>query len=646
MGIDFLKCGIEKAPLAIGVCRMDGSIEYLNNAFVKRFGYTIKDIKTITDCAEKVLPEVDKEVGIRMWKKDIEFSIKNNACTPPKQLTIQTKKRELVNAEVSISVEDDIIYVYFNDITLITSTENALKLSRENYKQLFDHMTSGFAFHEIICDKNDKPCDYRFIDINPAFEELTGLKREEVLGRTVLEILPNTEKYWIENYGKVALTGETIFFENYSQELDRYYEVTGYCPKHRYFAVLFNDVTKRNRAELKVKEAEALYSSLVETAEDMIWKCDNEGRFIFLNKACEKVYGYTAEEMLGRPFADFAEEDIAIRDMQIFTKLLSEKESITGYETVHLKKDGSPVFLSYNARYFKDEKENKIGIQGIAQDCTSRILAENALKKVRLFNDNLIDTANVIIVALDKKGEIQIFNPYAENLTGYRKEELIGKNWFEVLVPKRKYPNVWKVFSKLLSQGIPKKFENPVLTKDGKELYIAWSNAELKSENGIDGTISFGIDITEKRKTEIALIESEERYKTLAGASFEGIALSKNGRIVDVNNRLLEIYGYTLGEMKRLKLKDLIYEENVDLMKKNINSNVTSVYEHRGIKSDGSVLFLEVHASNIKFKNEDYRLMVIRDITKRKVYENELVKSEEKFRNIFNSSTDGILVID
>ena len=116
------------------------------------------------------------------------------------------------------------------DITERKRAESALHESEERYGSLFNKMTEGFAVHEIICDENGVPCDYRFLDINPAFEALTGLSRVEVVGRTVREVLPDEDPGWIKIYGTVALTGRSVRFENRSVAIGRHYQVYAYCP--------------------------------------------------------------------------------------------------------------------------------------------------------------------------------------------------------------------------------------------------------------------------------------------------------------------------------------------------------------------------------------------------------------------------------
>ena len=133
--------------------------------------------------------------------------------------------------------------------------EAAHRDSEERFRQLFDTMEEGFATHEIICDAEGRPVDYRFLSINPAFERLTGLKRESLIGRSVLEAIPGTEKTWIESYGRVALKGERLHMENYAKELGKWYEVNAFSPKPGEFAVSFIDVTERKRADSALREA-------------------------------------------------------------------------------------------------------------------------------------------------------------------------------------------------------------------------------------------------------------------------------------------------------------------------------------------------------------------------------------------------------
>ena len=127
---------------------------------------------------------------------------------------------------------------------------------------------------------------------------------------------------------------------------------------------------------------------------------------------------------------------------------------------------------------------------------------EVSLKKAKDYAESLIETANTIVVVLNIEGHIQVFNKTAQDITGYSFEELKDKNWFEVLVPRDRFPQVWSIFGKMVSEGIPDTFENPILTKTGEVRYISWQNSTLAESGKIIGTVSFGMDITRRKKTE------------------------------------------------------------------------------------------------------------------------------------------------
>jgi PAS domain S-box-containing protein len=167
--------------------------------------------------------------------------------------------------------------------------EEAVRQSEKCYRSLFNNMTEGFAIHEIITDNTGTPIDYRFLDINPAFEHLTGLIRDNVLGKTVKEVIPEIEPHWIKSYGSVALSGEPVHFESYSAALDKHYEVFAYCNAPRQFAVFFRDVTERKKAEEALEKSNQRLAILSETASQLLTS-DRPQQII--EDLCRKVMAY------------------------------------------------------------------------------------------------------------------------------------------------------------------------------------------------------------------------------------------------------------------------------------------------------------------------------------------------------------------
>ena len=129
--------------------------------------------------------------------------------------------------------------------THIEASENRKKLqeSETRYRELFQGIPSGFALHEVIIDENDNVVDYRFLDVNPAFEKLVGVNAADIIGRTEKELQPTIEPEWIETYGRVAMLGESTEFERYASPLKKWFWVRAFSPEKGKFATIFQDIT-------------------------------------------------------------------------------------------------------------------------------------------------------------------------------------------------------------------------------------------------------------------------------------------------------------------------------------------------------------------------------------------------------------------
>jgi diguanylate cyclase (GGDEF)-like protein/PAS domain S-box-containing protein len=186
------------------------------------------------------------------------------------------------------------------DVTEPTRAAQALRESEARYRNLFENMADGYALQEALLDANGKPYDFRYLEVNPAFEHILGLKREQVVGKTVLEVLPATEPHWLEMFGRVAVSGQHARLEHYGQSFDRYFEVVASCPERGLVAVFFRDVTERRRAEEALRQSESRFRLLLESAGEGIYGLDTEGRCMFVNDAALAMLGYAREELIGR----------------------------------------------------------------------------------------------------------------------------------------------------------------------------------------------------------------------------------------------------------------------------------------------------------------------------------------------------------
>lgn len=252
----------EKTPIMMFSTDRDGVILSVSELFLEIMGYGEKEV--VGGKMEDFLTNESRAMAVGKYLPQLL----NSGHVRNFPLSFVKKNGDVVFAIVSSVAEKDYdgnvrqVMSVIVDITDKKLTEEELILSESRFMHLFNSMTTGFALHEIIVDAAGKPVDYRFLEVNPAFERLTGLKTENIIGKTALEIMPGTEKYWIEKYGRVALTGESIQFEDFSEEIGRYYEVTAYAPKKNQFAVIFSDVTEARKAE---KEREQLRRQLTQS---------------------------------------------------------------------------------------------------------------------------------------------------------------------------------------------------------------------------------------------------------------------------------------------------------------------------------------------------------------------------------------------
>jgi PAS domain S-box-containing protein len=141
------------------------------------------------------------------------------------------------------------------DITERVQAKEVLQESEEKFRLMFNQMVSASALFEVIFNKRGRPVDYRYIEVNPAFEHNTGKKKDQVIGKTLLEVFPDTERYWLQSFEKVALNSNPIEIENYHKGLNKYFHVSGFMPKDGQVAVTFVDKTDRMRIEKALQEA-------------------------------------------------------------------------------------------------------------------------------------------------------------------------------------------------------------------------------------------------------------------------------------------------------------------------------------------------------------------------------------------------------
>jgi len=322
----------------------------------------------------------------------------------------------------------------------------------------------------------------------------------------------------------------------------------------RYFANVVTDIAERREAEAAIRESQERYRAFIANSSEAIWRVEfdnpipidlpiDEQVDLILerayhaecNDAFAQMYGFSdAQEVVGSRVATFMPGS-SRQNCEALRAVVRAGYRLQDYETSELDRHGQERVFLNNVTGFV---ENGLLVRawGTHRDITERRRAEEELRRARAFTDNIIETANVIIVGLNTDGEITLINPAGERIIGYHREELHNRNWFELIVPRERYPHVWEEFSRLGDGGLPRTFENPILTKAGEERVIAWSNNKIMEEDRVIGSISFGVDITERRRAE------GERNRLVAAVeqAAEAIIVSDDEGVVEYANPSFE----------------------------------------------------------------------------------------------------------
>ena len=271
--------------------------------------------------------------------------------------------------------------------------------------------------------------------------------------------------------------------------------------------------------------------------------------------------------------------------------------------------------------------------------------AKEEQRKERDFIDSIFKTAPVIILVLDDQGRVVTFNPYLEKIRGYKLEEAKGEYWFDIFVPERERDRIRDVHKDTKLEIDTTGTINPILTRDGREVMIEWSNRPIKDDDGnLIWILAIGQDITERMLAEDAIRESEERFRGLSDAAEEGIAIHDQGVIVDANEALARMFGYELKEMIGMYAKKLATPETWKTILKNITVGYDKPYEGIGVRKDGSTFDTQLVGKPYQYKGRTLRVAAFRDITAVKKAEEALRESEEKYRLVVENAWEGIVV--
>ncbi len=524
--------------------------------------------------------------------------------------------------------------------------EEALRESEGRYRTLFEMIDEGFCIVEMLYDSDGKAVDYRFVEINPAFEKHTGL--QQALGKTIRQMVPNHDAHWFEIYGKVARTGEAIRFENPATAMQRYYDVYAFRiggDGSQRVGILFNDVTERKQVEKTLREKEENYRNLFENANEAILVAQ-DGEVVFLNPKTVMITGYSAEELVSRPFIEFIHPDDRDMVMNRQVKRLKGEKLPPIYDFRIIHKDSNVRWVELNAVVIN--WKGGTATLNFLSDITERKRAQKVLQESEERFRSLYEQAPLGYQSLDAKGCLIEVNQSWLDLLGYARQEVIGRRFSDFLAPqevkafKQRFP-IFKAKGEV-------HVDLTMMHRSGSTIITHIDGKIGHDEHGrFKQTHCILHDITDRKQAETRLRESEEKYRSLASAEDSMYLVDRECRFRFMNQAHLSRFGLSLDEANGRSYSEFHSEEDskqfASIVKEVFETNTSLQVEHRSEREPK--YFLRTFSPVRDPQGSVTAVTVIsKDITMRKQME-ESLRSERNFaEGLINTAQVIILILD
>ena len=367
-----------------------------------------------------------------------------------------------------------------------------LGTDRKQFNMFFENMLDSFSYNKIILDETGKPVDYIFLEVNAAFEKITGLKKEKIISKKATEIfkgLENELAKWINVYGRVALTCESIQFEDFNKPLGKWFHVSAYCPEKGYFVTLLEDITDRKKAEQQLTEAKNDWERTFNTIPDFIAILDKEHRIVRTNRAMAEQLGISPQQAIGLSCYKCVHDTSIPPEFCPHAKTLKDgKEHVAEVYEPHLG-----CYFIVSTTPIKDDQGRVTGSVHVARNITERKKAEKEIERLASFptlNPNPV-------FELDFKGKLTYANPATKIL--FPDLAKLGLN--------HPFLSDWS--------NIIKSFENKTIIFFGREVKVAkhWYHQQFYFVPENQRIRIYTIDIDELKKTEEARAKAQVKLE-------------------------------------------------------------------------------------------------------------------------------------
>jgi len=494
-----------------------------------------------------------------------------------------------------------------------------------------------FALDCIIC----ADAEARITDFNPAAERTFRVSRLDILGKDVIQTIlhPALQDRLRREFFMPAVPAgidiignriETRCARADGSEFPAEITVTRIIIENQTsYTIYIRDITARRRAE----EMVARLAAIVESSQDAIIGKDLTCQITSWNKGAEQMYGYSASEAIGQNISILAPAGRS-REFQTVMQELKAGHPIKNFETIRMAKDGRLIYVALTVSPVMDSDGTVTGASSIARDITGRKLAEEALRKA---NETSVYASPIPIVAADTERRLTMWNPAAEALFGWTEAEVIGKP--NPIIPNEVCPDVDGMHERLLSGETLRGIEVLRKKKNGALIAISLSAAPIRDANRkVKGILGFLVDISELKRSEEALRQAEEKYRTIFENAVEGIyQTTPDGRYISANPAVARMLGFDSPEelisaRQNIRTQEYVKPEmRAEFVKKLEEFGIVQNFEYEAYRKDGKVIWVSSNARIVR--GADGRTLyfegTIEDITHRRELEQQLQQMQK-----------------